>query len=106
LFGYLLTDELKKRGIIIDSNEYAWKYEDAIVVIGVLKENGYIILGGDVLNESFEYTYDNWFFENKQKLTNINAVRKSAKKSVQYINWYHEKFGDNFYYVIVADRAI
>lgn len=102
LLNYFLSDELKNRGVLTETTEYAWKYKDAIDVIDFLKVKECVILGGDVLKSTLEYTHDNWFFEYDNKGAISEIIKESIEKSKRYINWYHEKFGDDFYYIIVA----
>ena len=101
---HFMTNELKNKGFVTVTNEYAWKYKDATEVINTLRENEYVILGGDVLSKNFEYTYDNWFFENNN-LSRDKTIIESAKKALQYIEWYNSRFGDGFYYIIVAEKV-
>ena len=105
MFSYLLSNEIKRKGIKILKGEYAWKYKDVIGIIDILKNSGYVILGGDVLKRNFEYTYDNWFFENSNNLNNLEKITESAKKAKQYINCYYNNFGNEFYYVLVVEKA-
>ncbi|EAD5867980.1 hypothetical protein OPJ22_002184 [Listeria innocua] len=85
-------------------NEVAWHYSDIVQVINILTRNGYIILGGDVyqlLNDSIEVTYDNWYI-NAEK--NKEGIRLSEKKAKDYLESYYERFGENFIYSIVYKK--
>lgn len=106
MFSYILTDEMKKNGVQTMTTEYAWKYEYAIEVIDYLYSKEYVILGGDVLNDDFEYTCSNWYYENKNKISISDAIKESAQKAKTYLEWYHNKFGNDFYYIIVATKKM
>ncbi|MDT0017164.1 Imm40 family immunity protein [Listeria swaminathanii] len=85
-------------------NEVAWYYSDVAQVINILTRNGYIILGGDVyqlLNNSIEVTYDNWYFNAED---NEEGIRLSEEKTKDYIESYYERFGENFIYSIVYKK--
>ncbi|EAE1292737.1 hypothetical protein EP33_04425 [Listeria monocytogenes] len=85
-------------------NEVAWHYSDVVQVINILTRNGYIILGGDVyqlLNNSIEVTYDNWYFNAED---NEEGIRLSEEKIKDYIESYYERFGENFIYYIVYKK--
>ncbi|MBC2012520.1 hypothetical protein HCB13_06505 [Listeria marthii] len=85
-------------------NEVAWHYSDVVQVINILTRNGYIILGGDVyqlLNNSIEVTYDNWYINAEE---NAEGIRLSEEKAKGYIESYFERFGENFIYSIVYKK--
>lgn len=85
-------------------NEVAWHYSDVAQVINILTRNGYIILGGDVyqlLNNSIEVTYDNWYFNAED---NEEGIRLSEEKTKDYIESYYKRFGENFIYSIVYKK--
>jgi hypothetical protein len=100
MFKNLLTDELKSKGKVTTTGEYAWNHADAIEVIKYLTDKNCVISGGDVLNVNFEYTYDNWYYTYSE----VDNISASASKATEYIEWYNKKFGDDFYYIIVATQ--
>ena len=99
---------ISRKGIVpqkISSYELAWKIDDIKPILQWLSANNKVVLGGDVLDVNKEYTYDNWFFENSNNLNNLEKITESAKKAKQYINCYYNNFGNEFYYVLVVEKA-
>ncbi len=79
--------------------DLVWTYKDVIEVISFLKENGYIILGGDVLTmskESIDYTYDNWHYDEEDS-------SKSCEYAMNYIQSYPNK--DRYIYCLVFTHS-
>lgn len=101
VFNYL-SDDLLSKSVKIYTGELAWKYTDVIEVMNSLAENNLIILGGDVLNQDFTHTYDNWHCDYDESVTFEKNIDVSLNKSIQYAEAYHTKFGDSFYYVVVC----
>ena len=104
MFNHLLTDELKSKGRITMTTEYAWKYRDVIEVISYLSSKECAILGGDVLNNNLGYTHDNWYYSYSDVLSIENNICESASRAVEYVDWYYSMYGDDFYYIIVAAK--
>ncbi len=85
-------------------SEYAWKRDDALSAIHELAEQGYAILGGDVLIKSADgmtHTYDNWYFNRSEEMPWKEFILKSREYAVSYIKRYSEKNKGDYYYVIV-----
>jgi hypothetical protein len=100
--------ELLKKGVYLESifgvKEYAWTYELAKEVLKRLTGNGFIIDGGDVLKKNkgeLEYTIPNWHYDLNNDLKKDENIRLSYEKAINTLDWYHNKFGDEFLYVIV-----
>lgn len=85
-----------------DKRETAWAIEDALLVFEYLRSIAAIVLGGDVLNEDKECTYDNWFYNPSDDCSDKVNSEKSIKHAVKYISDYIKKNGKNFYVVIVT----
>lgn len=89
-------------------NNVAWNYHDIMQVIDYLAQHDYIILGGDVylMNvDKIESTYDSWYI-NKTSLSHTDFVRIAQGKSVDYINNYHVRNGNQYLYsLVVEDRS-
>ena len=102
MFEEILTDELKAKGTITMTTEYAWKYTDAVEVVNYLSQREYVLLGGDVLNSDFSYTYDNWYYSYNHSISLEDNLKWSVLKAIEYVGWYNKKFGDGYYYIIVA----
>ncbi|MBQ2840425.1 MAG: hypothetical protein IJE70_03675 [Oscillospiraceae bacterium] len=104
MYYNILTAELKETAVKTYTGEYAWKYKETKKIIEYLKSCEYIILGGDVLNDMLNYTYDNWYYEVEHESSVIEAIAASASKAVQYLDMYHTKNGDSYYYILVAEK--
>lgn len=83
------------------NNETAWRLTDAISVIKHMGSEGNIILGGDILDEGLQYTYDSWYYNiDKLKSLESNSV-DSVRVATEYISDYIKNNGDGFYVIIV-----
>lgn len=93
-----LSQSLFEKSIGVETGlgifEVAWTYDDVMEVLTQLEKEKIIILGGDVLNKNLEYTYDNWYYQEKDYIGSIEYTRN-------YINSYYQKNGNDFYYVLV-----
>lgn len=111
------ADELKKllpisileKGYYLGNigiNEYAWNSQDAKIVINLLVKGGIFILGGDVYSQKFkEYrpTGDNWYVDKSLYLPTSDELEESKNKSIDFIQKYIERNGENFLFTIVPD---
>ncbi len=84
------------------SGETAWAISDIFKILDYCKENTYIVLGGDILNENLDYTYDNWYYDTNANIDLKDNSNKSILKANEYISNYIKKNGVNYYVVIVA----
>ena len=57
-----ISDKLKKSSVYISQYELVWKINDIDILINETLENQVIVLGGDILNASMQYTCDNWYY--------------------------------------------
>ena len=99
-----LPDEFMSKCIVTMTMEYAWKYTDVVDVINYLSDKECVILGGDVLNNYSDYTYDNWSYNYNNSLSLEDNIRESTSKAFEYVSWYNKKFGDKYYYIIVITK--
>ena len=102
MFSHILTDGLRSKGKKTMTTEYAWKHADAVEVITYLSKKECAILGGDVLNDNFSYTHDNWYYPENISFSLERNIRESAAKAIEYVDWHNKNFGDDFYYILVA----
>lgn len=80
-------------------NEYAWQIREVLDVIEVLRKEGRVILGGDVLDRDMNYTYDNWYHNPSDPQTDCET---SCGKAKAYVQRYLERFGPEYYVVLVV----
>lgn len=84
------------------SVENAWRIKDAFYVLEYFNKNGTIVLGGDILTENFEYTYDNWYYNIQSSISAEENGKRSVRTAVEYIRKYIGINGEAFYVVFVT----
>lgn len=80
-------------------DEYAWRIGEVPDVIEVLRKEGRVILGGDVLDRDMDYTYDNRYHDSGDPQNDCEA---SCGKARAYVQRYLERFGPEYYVVLVV----
>lgn len=80
--------------ILLDNGMYAFHFSAISTIMDYCLRNNWIVLGGDILTSTAEYTYDSWFFSPKQEFNQKHNVTLSILKCQDYINWYQNKYGD------------
>lgn len=88
-------------GIVTPQGEIAWKAENIPNIVEIARKYNRIILGGDVLTVSGEYTYDNWFYNRDGNVSKQTNVEQSIDKCLQYIGNYLQRNGSEFLFVMV-----
>ena len=71
------------------SDEYALSPPDALKAICLLEKSHVAICGGDVLEEKsgkLEYSYENWYCDQKNGENPLDYVVRSRKESTEFIN--------------------
>jgi len=104
-----LPSDLFLRGISLEEigvSNYAWKMQDALLALEVLREKRISILGGDVyrIENGIKTTIDGWHTNRKDFVQSSAYLVESHKKSVDYIVAYASKNGGNYCYSIVVDE--
>ena len=100
-------ENINKRGIDLRDlgiDAYAYDYSVIPDLLGILKANNQIILGGDVFcykNGQLTHTYDNWYYEKQDQ--SIDS-RKSISQTGKYISNYVKNHGEHYYFSIVLDN--
>lgn len=85
------------------NKELAWALKDSEAVLEYMYSNKQLVLGGDILNSEFEYTYDNWFYNKDKSKSNEENSKQSVKFAIQYIVKYMEENGNNYYVIFVVE---
>lgn len=82
----------------------AWHYEEVKRVIRYLTEQNYAILGGEVYGEKDGesiFRGDNWYLNRKPLTTPWQEyVKQSSEKAHAYIDFFYERNGEGYYYVL------
>ncbi len=61
-----------------------------------------IILGGDVLNSSYEYLYANWYYTSEKNIPWETRVQQSCEKAAEYVNKIKDK--ESLFYILVVQE--
>ena len=69
-----------------------------------MADNGYCILGGDILDLKFAHTYDNWFYEPISHLDNSDNIRNSVATALHYIDMYIKLHGTTYHVSLVPTK--
>ena len=69
-----------------------------------MADNGYCILGGDILDLKFAHTYDNWFYEPISHLDNSDNIRNSVAAALHYIDMYIKLHGTTYHVSLVPTK--
>ncbi len=104
MFNHLLSDELKAKGIMTMTTEYAWRHADALEVLSYLSSKKCAVLGGDVIDNTFKYNYDNWYYSYNHSLSSEENIRESIVAAREYVESYFAKNGAGYYYILVATK--
>lgn len=75
---------------IIGINEYAWKKNEIIKILEILRKERIAVLGGDVyriVDNKIEFTYDSWYLNNDGDL---DFVERSLDKAFSYVQEYEK----------------
>ena len=92
----ILTKELLKDAYHLESigiNEYAWKIDEVMQVIDYLKNNRFLILGGDVYginNNTIQITGDSWYINKNDYESIEESFQASIVLAINYIKKYNK----------------
>ena len=86
--------------------EIAWMIDDASLVLEYLRSENKIVLGGDVLTNKLEHTYDSWYYNVDSSRDFKFNVECSIKSALEYISNYISANGSTFFVVFVIKGAI
>ena len=102
-----INDRLKDLtgGIAISPKKTAFPIPAIPQVFGLVLENQWIILGGDVLTPKLKPTYDNWFYEPDKKRSLVWNAKQSIEESMRYISAYVKRNGENFWFVFTISNT-
>jgi|SRR5258706_3338066 hypothetical protein len=85
-------------------DEWAWPYPEILEVIEELAARSYAILGGDVWRKGergMGSLGDNWYLDPDASMSWSTYVRESANASLKYIQRYHDRNEDGYWFVPV-----
>ena len=83
--------------------ETAWMIKDSILILEHFKSQKKIVLGGDILTEKLEYTYDSWYYTVESRQNSEFNVKCSIKAAFEYISNYIRANGNRFYVIFVTE---
>lgn len=85
------------------TGEYVLDFEEVKTIIRFIESTECaIILGGDVLDTAYDYTYSNWFYEPNGDSWGIQ-VRQSCYCSLQYLTSLDYP-QNNFYILVIRSK--
>lgn len=116
MFFDILPDELKQSAISVQTllplspedfeGDAGWSYDEVKKVLKYLTEQNYAILGGEVYGEKDGepvFRGDNWYLNREPPTTPWQEyVKLSSEKAREYIDFYHARNGEGYYYVLSA----
>lgn len=91
--------------VITESGEEAWSAAAVVSIMQQAIDNGWVVLGGDVMTDKGEYTYDNWHYD-PAPIPGKADVEPSVRKCLEYIEMYTSRNGDCFRYILVLTQSI
>lgn len=86
------------------SEQLIYPIGDTANIIRSFADNGYCILGGDILDLKFAHTYDNWFYEPISHLDNSDNIRNSVATALHYIDMYIKLHGTTYHVSLVPTK--
>lgn len=86
--------------------ETAWMIDDASLVLEYLRSKNKIVLGGDVLTDKLEHTYDSWYYNIESSRDFKFNVECSIKLALEYISNYISTNGRTFFVIFVIRGAL
>ncbi len=81
--------------------EFAWQIKDALAVLEYVASKENVVLGGDILDNNLNYTYDNWFYNTDESKSLCDNSVSSVNTAKEYISNYIKRNGTDYYVVIV-----
>lgn len=109
-YGITMPKELTESARSLEHlgiSELAWNWKSAIKAIEFLSNNNCAILGGDVYDlndDELNVTSDSWYFNKSEARSDQDYLIESSKRAITYINQYHARNGEDFYYSIVSNK--
>ena len=92
--------------VIAPSGEQAWSATAVSEIMQQAINNGWLVLGGDVITDKGQYTYDNWYYNPNPNIGIKDNVELSVFKCRDYVNTYISRNQGQFYFVLVLTPAI
>lgn len=90
---------------VMPNGKTAWRALDLPSAMKCVIENDWIVLGGDVLTLSGEFTYDNWYYEPNELLDLTQNVQRSVAVCLEYASKYTIRNGNQFLFSLVLSNS-
>lgn len=85
------------------THEYVLSYQEVLTLLQHIMTNEHMmVLGGDVLNEEDQYTYENWFYSYSDSLSRKENMMKSCDEAMKYISNLSEPH--KYHYIVVLGQ--
>ena len=85
----------------LDNGTYVFRLCDVNPIMSRCKDEGWIVLGGDILTVEYEYTYDSWFYSPDRSISLQSNVSLSIAKCEDYLMSYSRTHGNSFLCALV-----
>lgn len=87
--------------VIAPSGEQAWSATSVGEIMQQAIDNGWLVLGGDVITDKGQYTYDNWYYNPNPNICKKDNIALSVHQCLDYVNTYINRNRGQFYFVLV-----
>lgn len=91
--------------IVAPSGEPAWTAASVSKIMDQANNMDWVVLGGDVITDKGQYTYDSWYYNQNPYICPKDNVKLSISKCLEYINAYIRRNQGDFYFVLVLTPA-
>ncbi len=86
------------------NNEFAFHITDALLILDCYCDLSVIVLGGDILTNELNYSYDNWYYNIDNNLSNEENSKNSITVAKTYLKKYIDRNGTDYYCVFVPKQ--
>lgn len=91
--------------IAVENIGYAWEPKNVLKITELAAEKSWMVLGGDILTLTKNFTYDNWYFIPDPFAGVGENVNRSIQKCLLYIEEYGRNHGENVLVALVLSDA-
>lgn len=91
--------------IITPNGSIAWRASDLPLVMDYVVENGWMVLGGDVLTCLGNYTHDSWYYNPDCSISITQNIKNSVAVCLEYVAKYTKRNGTNFLFSLVLSDS-
>lgn len=71
-------------------------------ILKFLSSDNTTLLGGDLLDKNGQFTYDSWYYNYKESISDHENSITSIEIAKEYIESYRRRNGDSFFVVLIT----